>query len=271
MDPDEFMARMMAAGVPDMQLVPSQDGATSTAPPPKKPPPFATAQPATEPTASTQAPPDNAGGLPADQLLMGAAPLTPTVPLPSVTAAATLLPTHSAPIGGGQAVVPDVGTLLPNAAPAQYIAPAVPSSGATALTDQGNAALQGSQAGGAAGIWGRPPTVEELERAGVSLVLEAEAAGRLKRDHRFLYAVAEDLLITDVAELLSFYKVPLFLSIYLTSWCVASCLLLLQQGDINERNKVSGAVFCRSWSCDTNRYHWQSLPLPASRPRCPSR
>lgn len=237
MDPDEFMARMMAAGVPDMQLVPSQDGATSTAPPPEKPPAFATAQPATEPTAGTQAPPDNAGGLPADQLLMGAAPLTPTVPLPSVTAAATLLPTHSAPIGGGQAVVPDVGTLLPNAAPAQYIAPAVPSSGATALTDQGNAALQGSQAGGAAGIWGRPPTVEELERAGVSLVLEAEAAGRLKRDHRFLYAVAEDLLITDVAELLSSYKVPLFLSIYLTSWCVASCLLLLQQGDINERNK----------------------------------
>lgn len=47
----------------------------------------------------------------------------------------------------------------------------------------------------------------ELERAGVGLVLAAEAAGRLREQHRFLYAAAEDLRVADVPLLLSGYKV----------------------------------------------------------------
>lgn len=47
----------------------------------------------------------------------------------------------------------------------------------------------------------------ELERAGVGLVLAAEAAGRLREQHRFLYAAAEDLRVADVPALLAGYKV----------------------------------------------------------------
>ena len=43
--------------------------------------------------------------------------------------------------------------------------------------------------------------------AGTELVLEAEASGRLKEQHTFLYAMAGDLRVVDVSKLLSQYKV----------------------------------------------------------------
>jgi hypothetical protein len=49
-------------------------------------------------------------------------------------------------------------------------------------------------------------SVPELEKAGVALVLAAEASGRLRQQHRFLYAAAGDLHVADVSTLLAEYK-----------------------------------------------------------------
>jgi hypothetical protein len=38
-------------------------------------------------------------------------------------------------------------------------------------------------------------------------VLEAEASGRLKEQHTFLYAMAADLRVVDISKLLTEYKV----------------------------------------------------------------
>lgn len=213
-DRDEFMARMMAAGVPDMQFGPNHDGALRTAPSHEKPPAFVPVQPALDPVAALAAAQAAAQATlaetelaAADQPPTGAALPTSAVPLPATPYASTVLPTHSAAIGGGQSVVPDVATHLPMAGPTQYTAPAIPSSGVSALAQQGSANLQSTWAGDAVQSSGRYPTVEELERAGVRFLLEAEGSGRLRHDHRFLYAKAGDLLITDVAELLTAYKV----------------------------------------------------------------
>ena len=43
--------------------------------------------------------------------------------------------------------------------------------------------------------------------AGTELLLQAEASGRLKEQHTFLYAMAADLRVLDVDKLLSQYKV----------------------------------------------------------------
>ncbi|BDA40541.1 probable vacuolar protein sorting-associated protein 9A at N-terminal half [Coccomyxa sp. Obi] len=204
MDPDEFMARMIAAGVPDMQLAPSQDGATKPVPHPEKPPAFVTAQPTLD-SAANHWPPEDAADPTPDQPPTGAALPTSAVPLQAELAAGTVLPTHSAPLAGRQAVVPDAATMLPDAGPAQYVAPAVPSTGVSALAAEASANphMAGDDP---MRFQGRYPTVDELEKAGVSLVLEAEAAGYLKQHYRFLYAAAGDLLVTDVPELLALYK-----------------------------------------------------------------
>ena len=44
-------------------------------------------------------------------------------------------------------------------------------------------------------------------RAGTELLLQAEASGRLKEQHTFLYAMAADLRVLDIDKLLSQYKV----------------------------------------------------------------
>ena len=48
--------------------------------------------------------------------------------------------------------------------------------------------------------------------AGTELLLQAEASGRLKEQHTFLYAMAADLRVLDVDKLLSQYKVSTALS-----------------------------------------------------------
>lgn len=212
MDPDEFMARMIAAGVPDMQLAPSQYGATKPVPHPEKPPAFVTAPPTLDPAATftvNHMPPEDAMDPTPDQPPTGAALPTSAVPLQAELAAGTVVPIHSAPVAGRQAVVPDAATMLPDAGPTQYVAPiAVPSTGMSALAAEASATPPASLATDEVMQYqGRYPTVDELERAGVSLMLEAEAAGYLKQHYRFLYAAAGDLLVTDVPELLALYKV----------------------------------------------------------------
>ena len=209
MDPDEFMARMIAAGVPDMQLAPSQYGAMKPAPHPEKPPAFVTAQPTLDPPATFSAnhsPPE--GELTPDQPPTAAALPTSAVPLQAELAAGAVLPIHSALVAGREAIVPDAATMLPDAGPTQYVAPAVPSTGMSALAAEAGANAPTSLAGASAMQYqGSYPTVDELEKAGVSLLLEAEAAGYLKQHYKFLYAAAGDLLVTDVPELLALYKV----------------------------------------------------------------
>lgn len=53
------------------------------------------------------------------------------------------------------------------------------------------------------------PSVAQLECEGVPLVVAADAAGQLLPDHRFVYAAALDLRVTDVEALLVQYKVEL--------------------------------------------------------------
>ena len=53
---------------------------------------------------------------------------------------------------------------------------------------------------------GLATSLEELEQAGVSYVLEAEANGELQARHPFIYANAADLRVADVKLLLSAYK-----------------------------------------------------------------
>jgi hypothetical protein len=227
MDPDEFMARMIAAGVPDMQMVPTPGSQAHSEP--TKSHAFTDAsypQPAADPPGVQ---PQDVFQMPSlkdsfrDELLVagmdlpgsqpptGAGLPTAAVSLPGEPPA--VLPTHSAAVAGNQAVVPDVGTGLLGAAPLQQMAPAVPAAGMSTLActsafeDQDLAVMQSQNHVGSGGGGSRFPTVEELERAGVTLVLEAEANGRLKQQHKFLYAAAGDLTITDVKELLSCYKV----------------------------------------------------------------
>ena len=55
------------------------------------------------------------------------------------------------------------------------------------------------------------PGASQLEREGVPLVVAADAAGQLLPQYRFVYSVASDLRVADVAALLTEYKVYLWL------------------------------------------------------------
>ena len=79
--------------------------------------------------------------------------------------------------------------------------------------------------------------------AGTELLLQAEASGRLKEQHTFLYAMAADLRVLDVDKLLSHYKVSTAISAalsvtwsrkkahhcHITSWQAGCCTAVLPQ------------------------------------------
>lgn len=238
-EPDEFVAHMIAAGIPDMQLAPLSQNATPKSHP-AKPPAFVTDQ-AVQQLAALAEPELAQEVFQAPSLAQGistvparAQPLADSQPPtgaplpaldPSISRAAfrsmnEVLPTHSAAVAGGQLAVPDAATQLPGAATLQHVAPAVPEAGATALASPAAQAADHDgwdvqmqqhqlQQQAASSGWSRQyPSVQALEKAGVPLMLATEAGGHLQQQYRYLYADAGDLRIfDDVKELLSSYKV----------------------------------------------------------------
>ena len=72
--------------------------------------------------------------------------------------------------------------------------------------------------------------------AGTELLLQAEASGRLKEQHTFLYALAADLRVLEVDKLLSQYKVSMAL-------CAAS-FVTQSRGKAHNRHLASWHAWC---------------------------
>ena len=87
-------------------------------------------------------------------------------------------------------------------APSPVPSPAVPPLPAMPAPEGAQLAPPPPEQAGSGGM----PNLAQLERAGVPLVLAAEASGRLRAQHRFLYAAAGDLRVADVSALLVEYK-----------------------------------------------------------------
>lgn len=130
-----------------------------------------------------------------------------------------IVPLPPSPVPSPAAVPLPPTVLAPEAASSQLPAAAI-------------APMPGQAAAGGA------PGLAQLERAGVPLVLAAEAAGQLRARRRFLYAAAGDMRVADVSALLAEYKArpTLFLAGGCTHAPEAACICCYR-----------AASCCRHW------------------------
>ncbi|DBB04146.1 hypothetical protein WJX77_002566 [Trebouxia sp. C0004] len=214
MDSDEFVARMIAAGVPDIEAASTQ-------------PLFPKLKADTTPSSPTA----GASLIPAaSEDNMG---LTPQPSQPSLANTPSKGPEEGSvrPVGSAfqhlaQPEAASPGTYAATATPFQggsqsILAPTPSISGKPSLEEAGPGPGQGASGAGNNSLTatqpaaGPPPaatqaepwpSVPELEQEGVSQLVQSEAAGQLQQRYTYLYSLAPDLRMDDIPLLLRQYK-----------------------------------------------------------------